>query len=45
MIDDSIVFPGLGLRFDFSPIAFKIFGLEVRWYGIIIAIGFYVVFL
>jgi len=40
MIDDSIVFPGLGLRFDFSPVAFKIFGLEVRWYGIIIAMGF-----
>ncbi len=40
MIDNSIVFPGLGLRFDFSPVAFEIFGLEVRWYGIIIAIGF-----
>ncbi|AZT91004.1 prolipoprotein diacylglyceryl transferase [Caldicellulosiruptor changbaiensis] len=40
MYDNSIVFPGFHLKFNFSPIAFKIFGLEVRWYGIIIAFGF-----
>lgn len=40
MYDNSIAFPGLHLRFDFSPVAFKIFGIEIRWYGIIIAIGF-----
>ncbi|WAM34392.1 prolipoprotein diacylglyceryl transferase [Caldicellulosiruptor morganii] len=40
MFDNSIVFPGLHLKFDFSPVAFKIFGLEIRWYGIIIAVGF-----
>lgn len=40
MYDNSIVFPGLHLKFTFSPVAFRIFGLEIRWYGIIIAFGF-----
>lgn len=40
MIDNSIVFLGFGLRFDFSLVVFEIFGFEVRWYGIIIVIGF-----
>lgn len=33
-------FPGLGLKFELDPIAFKVFGWPIHWYGIIIACGF-----
>ncbi|MBQ7715509.1 MAG: prolipoprotein diacylglyceryl transferase [Clostridia bacterium] len=35
-----ISFPGLGIGpFSIDPVAFKIFGLSVRWYGVLICIG------
>ena len=36
----SVEFPKLGLDFVLNPVAFKIGTLEMRWYGIIIAVGF-----
>lgn len=36
---DLVGFPKLGWNFDISPTAFTVFGLEIKWYGIIIAIG------
>ncbi len=33
-------FPGLGLNFEVNNVAFKVFGLSVYWYGIIIAFAF-----
>ena len=36
----AIIFPGLGITLDPSPIAFTIFGKDIYWYGIIIAFGF-----
>lgn len=35
-----VTFPGLGLEFELSPIAFTVFGWPVHWYGVIIAAGF-----
>ncbi len=35
----DVQFPGLGLEFTLNPVAFTIFGLDVYWYGIIIATG------
>ena len=34
-----VAFPGLGLEFNISPVAFVIFGKNVYWYGIIIGFG------
>ncbi len=36
----NVTFPGLGLDFNLSPVAFTLFGKEVYWYGVIIAVGF-----
>ena len=36
----TISFPNLGLEFNPSRIAFSLFGKDIYWYGIIIAIGF-----
>ena len=36
----QIVFPRLGWSFDIDRVAFSIFGMDVYWYGIIIALGF-----
>lgn len=36
---DIVGFPKLGWNFDISPTAFTVFGLEIKWYGILIAIG------
>jgi len=33
----NVQFPGLGLELDISRKAFEIFGLEIYWYGVIIA--------
>ena len=38
MIQD-ISFPNLGLSFHLSRTAFSVFGIEVYWYGLIIALG------
>lgn len=35
----SIYFPYLNLSFNISPVAFKVFGIEIYWYGIIITLG------
>ena len=35
-----ITFPNLGIAVDPSPVAFTVFGKDVYWYGLIIAIGF-----
>ena len=32
-----LTFPGLGLEFALNPIAFRVFGWPIHWYGIIIA--------
>jgi len=39
-INNSIDFPGLGLSFNPSRVAFEVFGVSVYWYGVIIGIGF-----
>jgi phosphatidylglycerol:prolipoprotein diacylglycerol transferase len=33
---DNIVFPKMGIDINVSEIAFTVFGLEIKWYGIII---------
>ena len=36
----NISFPGIGIDpFQISPVAFTVFGIEIRWYGIIITTG------
>lgn len=42
---NRIAFPGLGLEFNIDPTAFTIFGLEIQWYGIILATGIICAFL
>ncbi|MDE7104842.1 MAG: prolipoprotein diacylglyceryl transferase [Ruminococcus sp.] len=41
MIQDyyEIQFPELGWEFHINPTAFTVFGIEIQWYGIIIAFG------
>ena len=42
----TLSFPGLGIgEFTFNKVAFELFGLEVRWYGIIITCAIIVGFL
>ncbi|MBW7573746.1 prolipoprotein diacylglyceryl transferase [Caproiciproducens faecalis] len=41
----NVQFPGLGIHFTINPIAFSIGSLTVRWYGVIIAVGFLLAFL
>lgn len=36
---NTITFPGLNLEFNISKVAFKIFGIEVYWYAILIVIA------
>lgn len=36
---DIIQFPKLGWEFEINPTAFTVFGIEIQWYGIIIAFG------
>lgn len=44
MVKDYIEFPGLGWKFNLSPVLveFEAFGIQfsIKWYGLIIAIGF-----
>jgi phosphatidylglycerol:prolipoprotein diacylglycerol transferase len=37
---NNVSFPGLGLDFEIRRYAFSVFGLEIYWYGIIIAFAF-----
>ena len=39
MLVNSVVFPGLGLNFEISRIAFSIFGANVYWYALCIVTG------
>lgn len=39
-MQNLITFPGLGLQFNIDRVAFLLFGVNVYWYGIIIAVGF-----
>lgn len=34
-----VTFPGLGWEFDIKQVAFTIVSIEVRWYGLLIALG------
>ena len=36
----TISFPNLGITVDPNPVAFTVFGKDIYWYGIIIALGF-----
>lgn len=36
----AISFPNLGIELNPSPVAFTVFGKDIYWYGIIIAVGF-----
>ncbi len=40
MNEHFISFPKIGIEFEISPVAFKIFGQEIYFYGIVIALGF-----
>lgn len=40
ILTSPITFPNLGIRVDPSPVAFSVFGKDIYWYGIIIAMGF-----
>ncbi len=37
---NTVFFPGLGLEFELNRVAFTLFGHNIYWYGVIIAIGF-----
>ena len=39
-----ITFPNLGITVDPNPVAFTVFGKDIYWYGIIIALGFLLAF-
>lgn len=36
---ENVVFPKLGLSFDLDETAFSIFGVDIKWYGLIITFG------
>ena len=40
VLSSPISFPNLGITVDPSPVAFTVFGKDIYWYGIIIALGF-----
>lgn len=40
MYMNILSFPGLGLEFELNRVAFTVFGMEIYWYGVIIAVGF-----
>ena len=40
-----VQFPGLGINVQINPVAFTIGSMSVRWYGILIAVGFLLAFL
>ncbi len=35
----NVQFPGLGIELEVNRIAFSVFGIDVYWYGILIAVG------
>ena len=42
---NRVAFPGLGWEFNIDKTAFSIFGIEIKWYGIIITTGILLAFL
>ena len=41
----EVSFPGLGIdNFKLDPVAFELFGLEIRWYGLFIVTGMIIAF-
>lgn len=40
MTTSHVFFPGLGLDFHLDRVAFRVFGISIYWYGLIIAAGF-----
>ncbi|MBO5786410.1 MAG: prolipoprotein diacylglyceryl transferase [Clostridia bacterium] len=42
---NRIQFPGLGLDFTVNETAFSIFGIDIKWYGVIITTGILLAFL
>lgn len=42
---NRIAFPGLGWEFNIDETAFSIFGIDIKWYGIIITSGILLAFL
>lgn len=42
---NEVKFPGLGLEFTLNETAFTVFGLEIKWYGVIITTGILLAFL
>ena len=38
---NTVTFPGLGLEFTIDPVAFSIGTFQIYWYGVIIALGFF----
>ena len=43
--NDIVAFPKMGLEFNINNVAFTVFGMEIKWYGVIIAIGMVVAML
>ena len=41
----NVQFPGMGINFTVNPVAFSIGNYVVKWYGVIIAVGFLLAFL
>ena len=39
-MEHTVFFPGLGLEFTLNPVALTLFGHNIYWYGVIIAVGF-----
>ncbi len=39
LLPDTVQFPGFGFSFNVDSEAFVIFGLSIKWYGIMIALG------
>lgn len=42
---NTIAFPRLGLEFEISDTAFTLFGLEIKWYGLLITLGMLLAFI
>lgn len=40
LLTSPITFPNLGISVNPSPVAFTVFGKDIYWYGVIIAVGF-----
>ena len=37
---ETVSFPGLGLSFEVSRVAFSIGDYDIYWYGVVFALGF-----